>query len=248
MTSIAILLLAGSCVADRRGASCARRRPRHGQDRHHRRQGRRRSGSSRTSTTCTISTCCPVATSSRTSATPPSSRSIRRRRSSGVRGQAEARIHGEGRSACLSAAARTARRWSPSRATPGSSRWTSDGKIVKEVPLTVNNPIRTGTRGWSASWTSGHYLVCHEGDGCVREYDAEGKVVWEYKLDLGGRPRPRGTAPKGTAWSFRRGPAGQRQHAHRRRQQQSRPGSEPRRAKSSGRSIRTICRESPSPG
>ena len=32
---------------------------------------------------------------------------------------------------------------------------------------------------------SGNYLVCHEGDGCVREYDAAGKVVWEYKLDLG---------------------------------------------------------------
>jgi hypothetical protein len=25
---------------------------------------------------------------------------------------------------------------------------------------------------------NGHYLVCHEGDGAVREYDRTGKVVW----------------------------------------------------------------------
>ncbi len=44
---------------------------------------------------------------------------------------------------------------------------------------------------------TGNYLVCHEGDGCVREYDAKGKVVWEYKLDLGGRPRAPGHGPEG---------------------------------------------------
>ena len=26
----------------------------------------------------------------------------------------------------------------------------------------------------------GHYLVCHEGEGAVREYDPAGKVVWEH--------------------------------------------------------------------
>jgi hypothetical protein len=44
---------------------------------------------------------------------------------------------------------------------------------------------------------NGHYLVCHEADGAVREYDAAGKVVWEYRLDLGGRPRSPGHGPEG---------------------------------------------------
>jgi outer membrane protein assembly factor BamB len=28
---------------------------------------------------------------------------------------------------------------------------------------------------------NGHILAAHEGDGAIREYDADGKVVWEYK-------------------------------------------------------------------
>jgi hypothetical protein len=28
---------------------------------------------------------------------------------------------------------------------------------------------------------NGHYLVCHEADQAVREYDLNGQVVWEYK-------------------------------------------------------------------
>jgi outer membrane protein assembly factor BamB len=38
---------------------------------------------------------------------------------------------------------------------------------------------------------SGNYLVCHEGDGAVREYDATGKVVWSFAVPLFDRePRP----------------------------------------------------------
>jgi hypothetical protein len=44
---------------------------------------------------------------------------------------------------------------------------------------------------------NGHYLVCHEIDGKVREYDPSGKVVWTYKLDLAGRPRSPGHGPEG---------------------------------------------------
>lgn len=37
----------------------------------------------------------------------------------------------------------------------------------------------------------GHYLVCHEGDGVVREYDAASKVSWEYSVPLFGKePKP----------------------------------------------------------
>ncbi len=32
--------------------------------------------------------------------------------------------------------------------------------------------------------STGNYLVCHEGDGLVREYDPTGKTVWEYEVPL----------------------------------------------------------------
>lgn len=72
-----------------------------------------------------------------------------------------------------------------------------DGKIVKEVPLTVNKPDAHRDTRMVRKLDSGNYLVCHEGDGCVREYDEKGKVVWEYKLDLNGRPRSGGHGPEG---------------------------------------------------
>jgi outer membrane protein assembly factor BamB len=71
------------------------------------------------------------------------------------------------------------------------------GKIVKEVPLTVNKPdVHRDTR-MVRKLENGNYLVCHEGDGCVREYDETGKVVWTYKLDLAGRPAADGHGPEG---------------------------------------------------
>jgi len=72
-----------------------------------------------------------------------------------------------------------------------------DGKILKEVPLTVNKPDPHRDTRMVRKLDSGNYLVCHEGDGCVREYDEKGKVVWEYKLELGDRPRSGGHGPEG---------------------------------------------------
>jgi PQQ-like domain len=72
-----------------------------------------------------------------------------------------------------------------------------DGKIVKEVPLTVKNPDPHRDTRMVRKLDTGNYLVCHEGDGCVREYDGTGKVVWEYKLDLGDRKRSPGHGPEG---------------------------------------------------
>lgn len=72
-----------------------------------------------------------------------------------------------------------------------------DGKVVKEVPLTVKNPDPHRDTRMVRKLDTGNYLVCHEGDGCVREYDEKGKVVWEYALDLGGRPRSPGHGPEG---------------------------------------------------
>jgi hypothetical protein len=72
-----------------------------------------------------------------------------------------------------------------------------DGQIVKDVPLTVEKPHPHRDTRMVRKLDSGHYLVCHEGDGAVREYDGLGKVVWEYRLDLAGRPRSPGHGPEG---------------------------------------------------
>ena len=71
------------------------------------------------------------------------------------------------------------------------------GEIVKTIPLKVKQPHPHRDTRMVRKLENGHYLVCHEGDGCVKEYDAEGKVVWQYDLDLYGRPRSDGHGPEG---------------------------------------------------
>ncbi|GAC1469051.1 MAG: PQQ-like beta-propeller repeat protein [Isosphaeraceae bacterium] len=73
-----------------------------------------------------------------------------------------------------------------------------DGKVVHEIPLVVNRPDPHRDTRLARKLANGHYLVCHEGDGAVREYDRTGKVVWSYQLDLGGRPRTGGHDGHGT--------------------------------------------------
>ncbi len=72
------------------------------------------------------------------------------------------------------------------------------GKIVHEIPLTVDKPNSHRDTRMVRKLDNGHYLVCHEGDGMVREYDKDGKVVWSYALDLDGRPRTPGHGGHGT--------------------------------------------------
>ena len=71
------------------------------------------------------------------------------------------------------------------------------GKICKVIPLTVENPHHHRDTRMVRKLKNGHYLVCHEADGTVREYDTNAKVVWSYKLDLAGRPRSSGHGPEG---------------------------------------------------
>lgn len=63
------------------------------------------------------------------------------------------------------------------------------GQITKQIPLVVDNPHpHTDTR-LARKLPNGNYLVAHEGDGAVREYDGEsGKVVWQYEVPLFGKP------------------------------------------------------------
>lgn len=71
------------------------------------------------------------------------------------------------------------------------------GKLLKEIPLVVDHPHpHTDTR-LARKLESGNYLVCHEGDGKVREYDGNsGAVVWEYEVPLFGRKPADGHGPE----------------------------------------------------
>lgn len=65
------------------------------------------------------------------------------------------------------------------------------GKLLHTVKLKVDHPHpHTDTR-LVRKLSSGNYLVCHEGDGAVREYDHEGQVAWEYEVPMfGKKPKP----------------------------------------------------------
>ena len=63
----------------------------------------------------------------------------------------------------------------------------ADGEIVKEVPLKVTNPHPHKDTRLVRKLENGHYLVCHESDGLVREYGPDGQTVWQYKVPMFGR-------------------------------------------------------------
>jgi Mal s 1 allergenic protein-like len=71
-----------------------------------------------------------------------------------------------------------------------------DGKIQREVKLKVNHPSTHSDTRLARKIANGHYLVAHESDGCVREYDESGKIVWEYELPLFGKERKGGHGPE----------------------------------------------------
>ena len=72
-----------------------------------------------------------------------------------------------------------------------------DNNIVTMIPLKVENPSPHRDTRLVRKLDSGNYLVCHEGDGAVREYGPTGKVVWEYRVPLFGRKRARGHGVEG---------------------------------------------------
>lgn len=65
------------------------------------------------------------------------------------------------------------------------------GTLLHAIKLKVDHPHpHTDTR-LARQLDDGHYLVCHEGDGVVREYDHAGLVTWEYPVPLFGEsPKP----------------------------------------------------------
>ncbi len=75
---------------------------------------------------------------------------------------------------------------------------TKNGKIVHEIKLQRDRPSAHSDTRLVRKLKSGHYLVCQESDGFVREYDAGGQVVWEYDVPLFGKQPQGGHGPK--AW------------------------------------------------
>ena len=71
-----------------------------------------------------------------------------------------------------------------------------DGKILREVKLKVTHPRTHSDTRLVRRIANRNYLVAHESDGFVREYDAKGAVVWEYEVPLFGKERKGGHGPE----------------------------------------------------
>ncbi len=70
------------------------------------------------------------------------------------------------------------------------------GAITKEIPLTVDESSTHSDTRNARKTAAGTYLVAHERDGKVREYDEQGTIVWEYAVPLFGRERAGGHGPE----------------------------------------------------
>lgn len=72
-----------------------------------------------------------------------------------------------------------------------------DGTLVKEVKLKLDHPAVHRDTRLARKIANGNYLVAHEGDGVVREYDGTtGDVVWEFPVPLFDNKRKDGHGPE----------------------------------------------------
>ena len=72
-----------------------------------------------------------------------------------------------------------------------------DGQVLHAVKLKVVRPNAHSDTRLVRKLPSGNYLVCHEADGAVREYDGRtGDVIWEFDVPLFDKPRKPGHGPE----------------------------------------------------
>ncbi len=71
-----------------------------------------------------------------------------------------------------------------------------DKSIIKSLPLSVSKPSPHSDTRLVRRLANGHYLVAHEADQCVKEYDADGKVVWDFPVPLFGKTEAGGHGPE----------------------------------------------------
>ncbi len=60
----------------------------------------------------------------------------------------------------------------------------ASGSIARHFPFQVAAPHPHRDTRLVRRIENGNYLVCHEGDGIVKEYQLDGKVVWQYEVPL----------------------------------------------------------------
>jgi outer membrane protein assembly factor BamB len=70
------------------------------------------------------------------------------------------------------------------------------GNLQKQIKLTVNHPHPHMDTRLARKLSTGNYLVCHEGDGTLREYDDQSKVVWEFEVPMFEQPAQNGHGPE----------------------------------------------------
>lgn len=71
------------------------------------------------------------------------------------------------------------------------------GKIQRETMLKIDKSSAHSDTRMVRKTRAGTYLVSHENDTCVREYDSGGKVVWEYEIPMFGKAPAKGHGPEG---------------------------------------------------
>lgn len=70
------------------------------------------------------------------------------------------------------------------------------GEILKELKLKVSAPNPHSDTRLVRKLDNGHYLVAHEADQIVKEYDSDGKVVWDFPIPLFGKEPAKGHGPE----------------------------------------------------
>ncbi|MEZ6096795.1 MAG: PQQ-binding-like beta-propeller repeat protein [Pirellulaceae bacterium] len=71
-----------------------------------------------------------------------------------------------------------------------------DGEIKKTIPLKLDSPDAHRDTRLVRKLSNDNYLVCHEGDGAVREYSSDGECVWEFNIPLFGMEPKNGHGPE----------------------------------------------------
>ena len=60
----------------------------------------------------------------------------------------------------------------------------ADGRVLARIDLQVDKPHPHHDTRLVRKTPAGTYLVAHESDGVIREYDSDGRVVWDYAVPL----------------------------------------------------------------
>jgi len=70
------------------------------------------------------------------------------------------------------------------------------GTLVRQIPLKIVQPSPHSDTRLVRKLETGNYLVCHESQAVVREYDPTGKIVWDYPVPLFGEKPKGGHGPE----------------------------------------------------